>query len=138
MTNPSKNKGTFNEKRVREYLRAEGFPYAERRALNGSTDLGDITGVHPGLVIEVKAVKGVRTCRTDWLDEVDAEMRNAGAEVGVCFWKKDGASDPADWWVSMRQPSWAVLFPVTGVGDPEIAFTVDGRTFVWLLRRWAL
>lgn len=60
MVNRPKDKGTWAETRVTEFLRDNGWPYAERRALAGVTDKGDITGC-PGLVFEVKyANAGIR------------------------------------------------------------------------------
>ena len=56
MANPSKAKGTAWETAVVDYLRANGHPHAERRALSGNTDRGDIAGV-PGVVIECKNAK---------------------------------------------------------------------------------
>ena len=44
MTNRPKAIGTAAETAVVRYLAAHGFPAAERRALHGATDLGDITG----------------------------------------------------------------------------------------------
>ena len=53
MTNRPKAIGTAAETAVVRYLAAHGFPNAERRALHGATDLGDITGT-PSLCWEVK------------------------------------------------------------------------------------
>lgn len=41
----SKAKGTAAESAVVKYLREQGWPSAERRALNGASDRGDIAGV---------------------------------------------------------------------------------------------
>ncbi|NAE18288.1 hypothetical protein, partial [Enterococcus hirae] len=52
--------GTAAETATVRYLRTAGFPHAERRALRGTHDCGDITGT-PGLAWEVKggqAAKG--------------------------------------------------------------------------------
>ena len=55
MTNRSKDTGTNAETAVATYLRSTGyFPNAERRALAGAYDRGDLTGIGD-LVIEVKA-----------------------------------------------------------------------------------
>ena len=51
MTNRPKAIGTAAETAVVRYLAAHGFPAAERRALHGATDLGDITGT-PQIVWE--------------------------------------------------------------------------------------
>ena len=49
----SKDIGTRAEAAVVRYLCANGWANAERRALRGSADWGDVTGT-PGLVWEVK------------------------------------------------------------------------------------
>ncbi len=49
----NKDKGTRAETAVVRLARELGFPYAERRALTGGKDRGDITGI-PGVVIQVK------------------------------------------------------------------------------------
>ena len=55
----SKNKarGTKHETNVVNYLRANGFPHAERRTLSGAKDRGDINAA-AGLVIVVPPVDG--------------------------------------------------------------------------------
>jgi hypothetical protein len=76
-------KGTAFETRLVKYLRENGFPYAERRALSGSLDRGDITGI-PGVVIECKNEKKYDLAR--YMDETLKEQANAGAQVAFsCF-----------------------------------------------------
>lgn len=96
MANPSKRKGTAAEVAVRDYLRVNGFPYAERLACEGSKDRGDITGV-PGVVVEVKSTKGHDLA--GWLGELEAEMGNAGTDIGVVWAKRRGTTDPGKWYV---------------------------------------
>ncbi len=55
----SKQKGTAAETAVVKYLKANGFPKAERRALQGSLDKGDISGIDD-VVLEVKDHKKMR------------------------------------------------------------------------------
>lgn len=78
--NPSKRKGTSWEVRLVQYLRDSGFPYVERRALEGKNDRGDISGI-PGVVIEAKNAKRVELAQ--WVDEMVAEKANAKAQVGA-------------------------------------------------------
>lgn len=52
----NKDKGTRAESAVVRLAREMYWPYAERRALTGGKDRGDITGI-PGLVIQVKDVE---------------------------------------------------------------------------------
>jgi hypothetical protein len=80
MVNKPKNKGTAGESAVVAYLRTAGFPYAERLALQGGKDRGDITGI-PGIVIEVKAVQ--EYAFNTWLREARVERDNAGADFGI-------------------------------------------------------
>lgn len=81
----SRAKGTAMETRVVEYLRTKGFPYAERRALSGSQDKGDVSGV-PGVVIEVKNEKQVDLAR--YQDETLKEQENAKAQVGFAVFPR--------------------------------------------------
>lgn len=80
MVNKPKQKGTAAESAVVSFLRTQGFPHAERLALSGSADRGDITGV-PGIVFEVKAVQ--EYAFNGWLKEARVERDNAGADFGI-------------------------------------------------------
>ena len=62
------------------YLKSHGFPYAERRALAGAQDKGDISGV-PMVCIEAKSHKTMDLA--GWLDEATKEKMNANAAIGV-------------------------------------------------------
>lgn len=108
MANPSKAKGTKAEVQVRDYLRAHGYPYAERIPTEGAKDRGDIAGVS-GVTIEVKAVREMSL--STWVDEARKEAANARTPVGVVWHKRRGTTDPSQWYVSM-----------------------DGETFMRLLR----
>jgi hypothetical protein len=82
--NKSKRIGTAWETTVVRYLR-EWFRYAERRALAGSQDLGDITGI-PGVVWELKDC--VRHELAQWTDETETERTNANAQYGILVVKR--------------------------------------------------
>jgi hypothetical protein len=75
MANPSKRKGTSFEVAVVDFLKSNGFPYAERRAQRGVNDAGDVAGV-VGWTLEVK------NCRTlelgPWMNEAHTEAANDG------------------------------------------------------------
>jgi len=83
-----------------KFLIESGFPYAERRALHGSTDLGDITGT-PGLVWEVKAGEAAMTASDNqiiaWLVETEVERVNAKAEFGTLVVQRR-RHHPRSWW----------------------------------------
>ena len=85
MTNPSKQKGTRFETDIVNYLNTNGYPHAERRALAGNTDRGDIAGI-PGIVIEAKATKALTL--GPHLDETETERQNAQADYGALVWKR--------------------------------------------------
>lgn len=91
-------KGTAAETAVVRYLREHGFPHAERRALHGTADKGDITGCGP-IVFEVKNHKTLDLA--GWLKELDDEMNNAGVAHGAVIAKKRGTTDPGDWYAVM-------------------------------------
>ena len=101
MVNPSKAIGTQAETLVVRYLQANGFGTAERRALHGTYDLGDITGI-PGVVIEVKSGHAAETASDGlinaWLAETETERRNADADIGVLVVKRKGKGSAGDWW----------------------------------------
>jgi hypothetical protein len=94
----SKRKGTAWESSVVGYLRENGVPHAERRALNGSKDRGDIAGI-PGVVIEAKNERRVELAA--WLDEATTERDNDGAAIGVAWFKRRGKTSPGDAFVLM-------------------------------------
>ena len=107
MTNRSKERGTAFETAVVRYLQEHGFPYAERRALHGTDDRGDIAGV-PGVMFECKSVKSITL--GEFMNEVAVQTKNAGARLGVAVIKR-------------RQKS---------TGDAYVVMSLD--TFVELIR----
>lgn len=88
-------KGTAAETAVVKYLQANGFPHAERRALHGTADKGDITGCGP-LVFEVKNHKIIDLA--GWVKELEAEMVNAKVDTGAVVAKKRGTTDPGEFY----------------------------------------
>lgn len=94
----SRRKGTGWESRVVDYLRANGVPQAERRALAGAADRGDVAGL-PGVVIECKAEQ--RITLSEYVDEAEQERANDGASVGVAWVKRRGKASPADGYAVM-------------------------------------
>lgn len=94
----SKRKGTSWEAALVAYLREHGAPHAERRALGGAKDRGDIAGI-PGVVIEAKSA--ARLELAGWLAEAEAERANDGADLGVVWAKRKGKGSPADGYAVM-------------------------------------
>lgn len=77
--NPSKQKGTAFETAVVRYLQANGFPQAERRALAGKDDRGDVSlgSGYTDWVLEAKATKSIDLAGA--LNEASREAANAKA-----------------------------------------------------------
>lgn len=94
----SKRKGTAAESAVVSWLQAHGFPHAERRALSGTSDRGDIAGL-PGVALEVKNV--ARMALGEWVDEARKEAGNAKARIWAVVHKRRGKGDAGDWYVTL-------------------------------------
>ena len=92
---PHKRKGTTFETLIVRYLQTVGFPYAERRALHGNLDKGDITGCGP-VVFEVK--NHAKLTLSEWIKELEAEVENAKADTGCVVAKRRGKSNPGEWY----------------------------------------
>ncbi len=107
----SKRKGTAWESTIVDYLRGAGAPHAERRALNGAKDRGDVAGI-PGVVIEAKNAKTVEL--GVWLDEAHAERANDGADIGVVWFKRRGRTSPAAGYVLMDGATLIQLLTAAG------------------------
>jgi len=104
-----KDIGTAGETAVVRYLRVNGWPNAERRALHGSTDLGDVTGC-PSLTWEVKAGAAAHAAQPanveTWMAQTELERENSGADVGVLVLARKGYG-PARagmWWAVLPLP----------------------------------
>jgi hypothetical protein len=120
----SKDIGTAAETAVVRYLRVNGFAQAERRALAGVLDQGDITGT-PGIAWEVKAGEKARHAGdaqiTSWMTETEVERVNARADVGVLVVRRRsyGCARAGRWWAILQL---GVLLDLTitgrdGTGD---------------------
>lgn len=103
MANPSKDKGTWVESQVVTYLRANGWRQAERSALCGAGDVGDITGC-PGLCWECKWVGTGGPKLGPWMRETQTERLNRMVNFGVLVMKPQGlgAKNVGSWWACMH------------------------------------
>lgn len=112
----ARQKGTAAESAVVTYLQANGWPFAERRALAGALDKGDVTGT-PGICWEVKA--GARLDIPGWLRETAAEQANSNSRFGLLVVKPKGVgvTRVAEWWTV--QPLWqaGLMLNAAGYGD---------------------
>lgn len=111
-----KAKGTRTETAIVNLIRASGWPNAERRALSGSTDRGDIAGV-PSVVIEAKS--GARLALPEWLRETERERINDGAAYGVLVVKLNGMGETrvGDWPAMLPLSALLRLLREAGYGD---------------------
>lgn len=117
MTNRSKQKGTAYETELVTYLRSRGWVHAERRTLSGSNDRGDITGI-VGVVIEAKNHKTFDL--PGWLNELEAEVANAQADIGLLFVRRRGTTDRGrDYVVMTAQQATALLARLEGWNTNE-------------------
>jgi hypothetical protein len=111
----SRAKGTAWESAIVHHLRTHGAPHAERRALNGAKDRGDIAGL-PSVVIEAKSAAKVELAQ--WLDEAEQERANDQAAVGVVWFKRRGKTDPGAGYVLMTGDTLVRLLAEAGYIAP--------------------
>jgi hypothetical protein len=107
----SKDRGTRWESAIVGYLRANGVPHAERRALGGAKDRGDLAGL-PGVVVEAKSA--ARIDLSGWLAEAEAERANDRADLGVVWVKRRGKTSPGDAYVVMTGDAFIGLLRAAG------------------------
>lgn len=107
----AKQKGTAAETSVVMWLKAEGWVHAERRALSGNLDKGDINMGAP-VVIEVKDHKTITL--SEWMKELKVEMANANVTMGAVIAKKRGTMQVGDWYAVMPAFVFADLLKEAG------------------------
>jgi predicted lipoprotein len=98
VSNPSKQRGTAWETAVVRYLQEHGFPFAERRALSGVHDKGDVAGV-AGWVLEAKNRKSLDLAGA--VDEARKEAGNARTRWFAAVIKRTGKGDAGEGYVVM-------------------------------------
>lgn len=124
MNNPRKI-GTATETAVVKFLRSVGFPHAERRALRGAQDAGDITGT-PGICWSVKGGQMARRASdqqvAEWLHELARQTLRAQADYGVLVVQRAGigAANAGRWWAVMQ--AWQVECLTSKTGRWNAAF----------------
>lgn len=111
MVNKPKAIGTAAETAVVRVARDRGFPDAERLALAGAQDLGDVR-LCPGVHLEVKgghAAESASDAQVEaWLVETERELEHAGATVGALVTKRKaiGNGNADRWWAHVRSSWW--------------------------------
>ena len=109
--NRSRAKGTSWEQAIADYLRERGWPHAERRAMNGSNDRGDITGL-PLVVIEAKNAQTWAV--PEWLREAEIERSHDRADLGVVWIKRRMSTSPGAAYVVMDGHTFTELLKKAG------------------------
>jgi hypothetical protein len=129
----NRSKGTAFEAAVVAWLQGHGYPNAERRALSGSKDRGDITGLgSTNWVLELKDCQAMSLAA--WVDEAQVEKANAGAKYAAVIHKRRGKSvggayvtmTMEDFLASGRMAPRQWEYPVGDVAYPEQP--LDGQT----------
>ncbi len=123
MVNKPRIKGTIAETAVVGFLREHGFPWAERRSLNGALDKGDVTGC-PGLCIEIKSAGSVLKI-AQWIAETAIEKFNAGADHGILVVKPNGfgVQRVGSWYAIMTSGDFNQLWS-QALGSPTLDVVV--------------
>lgn len=132
--NKPKAIGTAGETYTVKAIQRMGFPQAERRALRGVNDAGDITGT-PGVCWSVKsghmAEQASDADVARWLSELETQRINARADVGVLVMKRKGVSgaNAHRWWAVFR--SWQPPYPPADGGPaPVVRMTLADACLV--------
>lgn len=109
-----RQKGSSFERLLADYLKANGFPFADRRVKSGAKDRGDLGGVHVhGQPVVVEAKNTTRINLGVWASEAEVERVNDGALVGVIAHKRHGKGRAEDQWVTMTLKDFTALLTGT-------------------------
>ena len=142
----SKRIGTAAESAVVKVLNANGFPGAERRALHGNSDLGDVLAC-PGLIFEVKGGQAAKDCTQrlvdGWLAETETERLNSGAAHAFLVTQRKGygVGRAQHWWAHVTVAQIVDLcvghpMPLWKIGDDQMQVQLELRHLIRLLRRY--
>ena len=106
----AKAAGSSFERQAADFLKANGFPFADRRVKSGAKDKGDIGGVHVHgrrVVLECKNTAKINL--GSWAAEAETERVNDDALAGMIVHKRHGKGLPGDQWVTMTLTDLAAL-----------------------------
>lgn len=94
--NKAKAAGTWAESKVRDYLKGQGFPFADRLTLTGR-DRGDVR-LGDGLPVTVEVKNEKKLDISGYIHELEAEMRNGQGQTGVVIIRRRGTTDVGRWY----------------------------------------
>lgn len=107
MANQMKSLGTSHETAIKNWLRENGWPYADRRTLAGASDEGDLRlSERVPFTIEAKTAKSTtdKASLGAFMKELVAEVENSNSESGAVILKKRGTTDVGEYYAIM--PVW--------------------------------
>jgi len=110
----SRRKGITAEREVAKWLKAHGFPHADRRG--SGFEASDIIGT-PGISWEIKNQAAVRL--REWFAQMVDQRDADGAEVGVLIIKREGYVDPGDWYAVVTLADLAAMLEVFQLHDED-------------------
>ena len=97
-----RQKGSTFERLTADYLKANGFPFADRRVKSGNKDKGDIGGVMAhGQRVVLEAKNTSRINLGTWAAEAEQERVNDDALAGLILHKRHGKGQAGDQWVTL-------------------------------------
>ena len=106
----AKAAGSSFERQAADFLKANGFPFADRRVKSGAKDKGDIGGVHVhGRPVVLECKNTARINLGTWAAEAEVERVNDDALVGLVVHKRHGKGSAGDQWVTMTLADLAAL-----------------------------
>lgn len=103
-----RRKGATYERDVVRWFVANGHPNVERRIAGMSDDRGDLTGLHPLVVVECKNHKALNL--GSWFAQTEAEAMLAGANLAALFIKRRGVIDVGRHYVVLSGDDFLNLF----------------------------
>lgn len=120
MTSSQKAKGDAFERAIRDHLVSLGVA-AERTRAGYARDAGDLhvgrDGTRPRAILQAKNFARLRF--PEWLAELPAQIREAGALHGALVVKRTGVAAPGRQYVVMELDDWALLVKRAGLADGE-------------------
>jgi len=98
-----KAKGRETENHFVSWINNKFGMSIERRRLKGALDEGDITG-WDGVCVEIKSASGDTAKISEWLRELESEIRASKADIGFIAARPRGKPDPEDWYAILPLP----------------------------------
>ncbi len=139
--NRPKAKGTRAESAVAKHFRAAGIP-ADRTALAGNQDRGDLWVCGGRMVVEVKSRAGLPSHAEihRWYGEMTAEAeRVPQCDIGVLIVKRPGSARVGQWWAWFDHDEWMwVSHGIDWTRPYPICLTVETLTDQLVRLGWAL